>query len=172
MERPLAPTIPTPDCARHEDRMEDKANRELTVDAIGAGHEKEWRHLWQQYLEFYETDLPEAVTAQTWQNILANDKVIGLGAIRSGRLIGFAIIIIHQATWSDRPTAYLEDLFVSSDERGQGAGRMLIDEVIGRARGCGWGSLYWHTRASNAVARRLYDSYCGADDFVRYRLTF
>jgi hypothetical protein len=38
------------------------------------------------------------------------------------------------------------------------------------ARQCGWSRLYWHTRAENAAARRLYDSFVEADDFVRYRL--
>jgi len=36
---------------------------------------------------------------------------------------------------------------------------------------CGWSRLYWHTRAGNLAARRLYDAFVQADDFVRYRLT-
>lgn len=152
--------------------MKSASAPDLTVGPILACNEEEWRQLWQRYLEFYETDLPGPVTAHTWQNILANDNVVGIGAMRGERLVGFAIIVIHQATWSERPAAYLEDLFVSSDERGQGVGRMLIDEAIRRARASGWGSLYWHTKANNAAARRLYDTYCQADDFVRYRLKF
>ncbi|HEY8263776.1 MAG TPA: GNAT family N-acetyltransferase, partial [Methyloceanibacter sp.] len=34
----------------------------------------------------------------------------------------------------------------------------------------GWSRLYWHTRESNVAARRLYDKFAKADDFVRYRL--
>jgi len=152
--------------------MKRAPSRNVTVGPILAGNEEEWRQLWQHYLEFYETDLPGAVTAHTWQDILANDNVVGIGARRDGRLVGFAIMIVHPATWSERPTAYLEDLFVSSDQRGKGVGRMLIDEAIRCARASGSGSLYWHTQANNAAARRLYDTYCQADDFVRYRLKF
>ena len=32
----------------------------------------------------------------------------------------------------------------------------------------GWARLYWMTRADNTRARRLYDRYAQADDFVRY----
>jgi hypothetical protein len=31
--------------------------------------------------------------------------------------------------------------------------------------------LYWHTRGNNATARRLYDTFIPADDFVRYVVT-
>ena len=40
--------------------------------------------------------------------------------------------------------------------------------TLGRERG--WSRLYWHTRASNETARRLYDKFVNADDFVRYRM--
>ena len=35
----------------------------------------------------------------------------------------------------------------------------------------GWSQLYWLTRANNERARRLYDEFVQADNFVRYRLT-
>jgi hypothetical protein len=38
------------------------------------------------------------------------------------------------------------------------------------ARERGWSRLYWHTRAANATARKLYDKFAKADDFVRYRM--
>lgn len=48
---------------------------------------------------------------------------------------------------------------------------MLIADLVDRAKVKGWSRLYWHTRESNP-ARRLYDEFTKADDFVRYRLTF
>jgi ribosomal protein S18 acetylase RimI-like enzyme len=137
---------------------------------LHAGDETQWRSLWRSYCEFYQVSLSDAVTAHTWRNIVANDRVIGLAASRGGELAGFGIAVLHDATWSEGPSAYLEDLFVREDERGRGIGRAIIDELILRGRAEGWGAIYWHTRADNAAARRLYDSYCPADDFVRYRL--
>src|SRR6266496_3414113 len=150
--------------------IEAECNPALTIVTLRPKHQEQWHRLWLQYLDFYKVDLSEHVTAHTWRNILENENVLGLGACRGPELVGFAIAILHEATWSDRQSAYLEDLFVCSAERGRGSGRRIIDEVIRRARANGCGTVCWHTQTSNTVARRLYDSYCPADDFVRYRL--
>jgi len=173
MIRPLPPIISKEIGLRHECWMGTEADIEpaLTIAKLRPQEEGQWRRLWRQYLDFYEVDLAEPVTAHAWHNILENENVLGLGASRGSDLVGFAIVILHEATWSLRRSAYLEDLFVCSAQRGRGVGRRIIDQLIHRARASGWGTIYWHTQASNSGARALYDSYCLADDFVRYRLT-
>jgi GNAT superfamily N-acetyltransferase len=86
------------------------------------------------------------------------------------RVIGFTASVIHEATWSRDPVCYLEDLFVDQSARGKGIGRALIQDLIDLGREHGWSRIYWHTRADNLAARRLYDKFVPADDFVRYRL--
>ena len=86
-------------------------------------------------------------------------------------MIGFSTSVLHETTWTIAPVCYLEDLFVAPAFRGRGVGRMLIADLIERAKSNGWSRLYWHTRAGNP-ARRLYDEFDKADDFVRYRLFF
>ena len=51
-----------------------------------------------------------------------------------------------------------------------GIGCALIDDRLAMAKTGGWARLYWHTRQGNETARRLYDKFAGADDFLRYRL--
>ena len=147
-----------------------RAMQDLVIKDLQPRHEAQWRVLWGQYAEFYKARISEAVTAQTWQSICEDREFVGLAATRSGALAGFAIAIVHKATWSIGGTVYLEDLFVAPSERGRGIGRALIDEVLKRARERGCASVYWHTQSENAAARRLYDSYCQADNFVRYRI--
>ena len=65
--------------------------------------------------------------------------------------------------------SFLEDLFVNPQFRLAGVGRRLMQDVVDRARTNQWSRVYWHTRVSNP-ARRLYDKFAQADDFVRYRL--
>lgn len=143
----------------------------VQISKLDARHEQQWRRLWPEYLEFYETKLAPPVTARTWQRISGNDgSMIGLGAWREQELVGFAIVVIHDATWALHPAAYLEDLYVHRHSRGAGVGRAIIDHVIGMAREAGWTTVYWHTRADNFRARRLYDTYGRADGYVRYRL--
>lgn len=145
----------------------------IEVRAIEPDDAARWRELWLAYNRFYETDVPETVTAHTLARLLDDAApLVGRIATRDGLIVGFSASVLHAATWDARPVCYLEDLYVAETARGMGAGRALIDDLIALARARGWGRLYWHTRASNTAARRLYDSYTTADDFVRYRLYF
>jgi GNAT superfamily N-acetyltransferase len=85
---------------------------------------------------------------------------------------GFTVCVLHPGSWTIAPACYLEDLYVDPDRRGHGIGRALIEDLISMARDNGWSRIYWHTRQSNEAARRLYDKFAEADDFVRYRIFF
>jgi GNAT superfamily N-acetyltransferase len=132
--------------------------------------EDEWRQLWSDYNAFYEIGIPETVTMQTWQRILdPASAIFGRLAVTNGAIVGFSVSVLHEGTWTVAPICYLEDLFVEPNSRGRGFGRLLIQDLVDRARSMGWSRLYWHTRANNP-ARRLYDEFVMADDFVRYRM--
>ena len=134
--------------------------------------EAQWRGLWRGYTEFYETRLPEEVTAATWRRIVAPEPAILCRlAEQEGRLLGFSHSLLHEGTFVRDPICYLEDLFVDPAARGRGVGRALIADLVAMAGQSGWARVYWHTRADNQAARRLYDDFAQADGFVRYRLT-
>ena len=130
-----------------------------------------WRVLWAGYCAFYETDVSEAVTAGTWRRVLTpGSPLFGRIAEWEGEVAGFTHSILHEGSWTLDPICYLEDLFVTPEARGHGIGRALIEDLLARAKERGWSRLYWHTREGNAPARRLYDEFAAADDFVRYRV--
>lgn len=134
-------------------------------------HEAAWRRLWEGYVAFYEAEVSEEVTAGTWTRLLDPDSgMLGRLAELNGEIVGFTVSVLHPGSWTLKPTCYLEDLFVDPSARGQGIGAALISDLLDLARTHGWSRLYWHTKASNDTARRLYDRYTLADDFVRYRL--
>ncbi len=133
--------------------------------------EAAWRELWAGYCEFYEAQVSQAVTASTWNRIMSTPARIGCRILISqGRAMGFAHHVLHEGTWVVQPLAYLEDLFVVPEGRGQGLGKALIDDLLVLAKTNGWSRVYWHTNRDNATARKLYDHYIPADNFVRYRL--
>jgi GNAT superfamily N-acetyltransferase len=142
--------------------------RDLRLDDYAS-----WRPLWDGYCRFYDADVPEPVTDATWCAVIDPEQpIIGRGVWSdAGSLIGFSLSVLHLSTWQMQPSCYLEDLFVDPGHRGAGAGRALLDDLMALAATHGWGRLYWHTQAGNTAARRLYDKYGAADDFVRYRLT-
>jgi ribosomal protein S18 acetylase RimI-like enzyme len=134
--------------------------------------EAAWRRLWSGYVAFYESEVSEAVTAATWQRLLTpGSNMFGRIAEWQEAVAGFTVCVLHPGSWTITPACYLEDLFVDPKARGQGLGRALIDDLVRLGRDNGWSRIYWHTRESNEAARRLYDKYVEADDFVRYRLS-
>jgi GNAT superfamily N-acetyltransferase len=137
---------------------------------VEAGDHADWRRLWQLYCETLGTVLPDAVTAATWQRILAPDQPIWCLVVAGadGRLAGFANYLLHPHTWSTQLVCYLEDLFVAPDTRGSGAARALIDDLVARGRSQGWRRVYWHTHENNYRARTLYDGVTPRTDYVRY----
>jgi GNAT superfamily N-acetyltransferase len=147
------------------------AGAPLVIRAARATDEVAWRRQWALYIAAENSNVPEAVTASTWQRILDPDSPVGcLIAERDGAMAGFAVTILHPGTWSLAQFCYLEDLYVDDRMRGQGIGKALIDNILDLAKQHGWSRVYWNTREGNATARRLYDRFGPADGFVRYRI--
>lgn len=145
-------------------------NDTLIIRDIRPTDQAGWRELWDGYNAFYETSVAPEITSRTWQRILdPGSTVLGRIAEADDAPVGFSLSVLHEGTWVANPVCYLEDLFVNPVSRGKGVGRRLIQDLIDRAKERHWSTLYWHTRASNQ-ARRLYDEFVKADDFVRYRL--
>lgn len=143
----------------------------IVIRDVAEGDEAAWRRLWAGYTRFYQTDVPESATAATWRRMLdPQAPLFGRLAERDGHIVGFAVCVLHAGTWTVVPICYLEDLYVDPAARGQGVATALIQDLIERGRGHGWSRLYWHTHTGNAAARRVYDKFVKADDFVRYRL--
>ena len=65
------------------------------------------------------------------------------------------IVLGYAVAWGTQET-HLANLAVSQDERGNGIGGRLLDEVIAFARRSEAQSVYLEVRVSNAVARKFY----------------
>lgn len=89
-----------------------------------------------------------------------------------GKPAGFAVWFYSYSTWQAKNGLYLEDLYVSPDFRGSGAGKLLLKHLarVAVEKGCGrfeWSVLDW-----NEPAIRVYDA-VGAEpqnEWIRYRL--
>jgi GNAT superfamily N-acetyltransferase len=69
-----------------------------------------------------------------------------------GNAIGYAVYFYNYSTWLGCNGIYLEDLYVSPDRRGSGAGKALLQHIarIAVAEGCGrfeWSVLDWNEPA-------------------------
>jgi GNAT superfamily N-acetyltransferase len=97
----------------------------------------------------------------------------GLICEHDGQPIGYAVYFFNYSTWLGRHGLYLEDLYVSPEARGLGAGKALLRHLaqLAVARDCGrfeWSVLDWNTPAID-----FYESF-GArpqSEWTTYRLT-
>lgn len=130
-----------------------------------------WLPLWHGYLEFYETELDDAQTERTWSRLMDPDynsygKVIAVDDL----VLGMTHYSFQSSTWAKENYCYLEDLFVLPTSRGRGLGKALINSVLQEANTIGSGRLYWNTDATNAAARKLYDTFTQVSGKVQYRM--
>ncbi|CAM3182536.1 N-acyltransferase YncA [Sphingomonas antarctica] len=103
----------------------------------------------------YERD-PEAVVAtevMLAQALFGPDPAAeALIADMDGQPIGFALFFHNFSTWTGRRGLYLEDLYITPDARGSGAGKALLVALakIATTRGCArfeWSVLDWNDPA-------------------------
>jgi GNAT superfamily N-acetyltransferase len=141
-----------------------------TVRPIREEDRDAWLPLWQGYNDFYRNSPTEEITRETFRRVRdGSDGLFGLVAEDDeGKLVGLAHLVFHPSTWTTATYCYMEDLFVSREGRGSGAGRALIEGVYAEADRRGADRVYWHTQQYNAPARSLYDVVGTATSFVVY----
>lgn len=89
-----------------------------------------------------------------------------------GTAVGYAVFFTSYSTWLGRNGIYLEDLYISPDSRGNGAGKTLIRHIAQLAVQRRCGRLEWSVLDWNQPAIDFYKS-IGAEpqsEWVRYRL--
>ena len=90
----------------------------------------------------------------------------------NGQPVGFAVYFLSYSTWLGRKGLYLEDLYVSPQHRGSGAGKRLLRHLAQLAFDSGCGRFEWSVLDWNEPAIQFYQS-LGAKpqaEWVRYRM--
>jgi GNAT superfamily N-acetyltransferase len=85
---------------------------------------------------------------------------------------GFAVYFLNYSTWLGKHGLYLEDLYISPDNRGAGAGKALLKYLAKTAISMNCGRFEWSVLDWNEPAIRFYQS-IGAkpqSEWVGYRL--
>ena len=143
----------------------------FTIRRLEARDETRWRHLFDGYIAFYESQVPADVITAAFARLLAGqDGMAGLVAVdSSGCVRGLANLVFHRSTWAPTWYCYLEDLYVDPGVRGAGVGRALIEGTYAEADRRGATRTYWATQEHNATARSLYDRVGLLTEFVQYR---
>src|SRR5471032_3031542 len=86
--------------------------------------------------------------------------------------VGYAVYFLSYSTWLGRNGLYLEDLYISPEHRGVGAGKLLLQFLAREACNTGCGRFEWSVLDWNEPAIEFYQS-IGAKpqpEWVRYRM--
>lgn len=146
---------------------------DLVIRALRPDEREAWEPFWQAYLVFYESSVPPETTDILWARLHDdNEPMFVLGAFQAGQLIGIVHYLFHRSSWTIGDYCYLQDLYVSEEARGLGAGRALIEAVEQAARQKGASRVYWLTKEDNHIARALYDKLADRSGFIQYRKLF
>jgi GNAT superfamily N-acetyltransferase len=142
-----------------------------TIAPIVEADYEVWSRLWQKYLEFYETVLPDSQYKNTFSRLISPTGDLHGFLIRdeSGKAVGLAHYLYHSSAWTEKAYCYLNDLYVDPECRGGGYGKKLILAVKEASAKEGAQRLYWATAPDNLTARRLYDK-LAVTNRVQYRV--
>jgi len=90
-----------------------------------------------------------------------------------GQTVGFCLWFYTVSTFAGRAGIWIEDLFVSPEARGRGAGLALLEALARRCRDEGLGRIDWAVLDWNAPAIAFYERIgsAGLDDWRLRRLS-
>jgi len=149
-----------------------KINPQIQIKSLEQISQQEWLPLWQGYQRFYQTQISDEVSENTWNKLSSYelDSMYGFAALIDGKVVGIVHVIEHNSSWTVRPYAYLQDLFTHPDYRGQGVASMLLQHVyqVAQQRNCD--RVYWLTQESNHQAQLLYNKVAKKTGFIQYRM--
>lgn len=143
-----------------------------TIRPLQVSDKARWRELFDGYLEFYETSVPEDTIELTFDRLIGDGEWDHHGLVAvddEGKLQGLTHYVFHRSTWSKTVYCYLEDLFVDKEVRGGGVGALLIKAVYAAADKKGATRTYWNTQEFNYKGRMLYDKMGVKSAFIQYR---
>ena len=111
-------------------------------------------------VEYDEPSPPPDELAVRLAELVAGDHVAVLLARGhdTGAAVGVAVMRVQPSVWSAASEAYLAELYVVPDRRGQGYGRELITQALRTARERGADYIFLVTSEDDHLAQRLYEA--------------
>ena len=129
--------------------------------------------LFDAYRQFYGQPSDPGRAGRFLKERLAGGESVIYLAEQDSMALGF--VQLYPSFWSvaARRSWILNDLFLSPEHRGTGAGRALMERARDHARETGAGGLSLATQRTNLTAQRLYESqgWVRDEEFFHYELS-
>ena len=131
-----------------------------------------WLDLYAGYGDFYESPVTDekALLVWSWISDPENELEAYFAIDDEGTPVGLAHVREFVRPLDGSKGLYLDDLFVSPDARGAGAGSALLESLRASAKERGLSVVRWITATDNETAQRLYDKVAEKTTWVTYDL--
>ncbi|WP_029148777.1 GNAT family N-acetyltransferase [Methylophilus sp. 5] len=118
-----------------------------------------WCQLYAAYAAFYGVTQTQAMRDQVWQWIQQSPPVISalVAVSANNHLLGFLHYRLFVRPLAAALGAYVDDVFVLPEARGQGVAQQLIATVAQIGQENHWTVIRWMTAKDNLPARACYD---------------
>ncbi len=88
-------------------------NKDIVIGIVNDTEFEAWLCLWQQYISFYEADVPEHITRKTWQRFSEPEEPVFCAVARQGdQIVGLVHYLFHRSTGRKAITVTLK-IFLS-----------------------------------------------------------
>ena len=142
----------------------------IRVARAGQADKESWVSLWRAWQRHMMGVVPADVTERTWRlsQETDSDLLILLGFTPEGEAVGFATVSFTPFAWTGSDIAFLQDLFVLEDARGQGAGDALLRAVYRTADERGASQVFWMVDETDERLQRFYARSGIRTPYLRY----
>lgn len=116
--------------------------------------------MYEYICDFYKCPRPAEGSLEKLVEHLLDNPYEGLQFVaedRSNKLVGFATLYFTFNTLEAKRMAFLYDLFVVTNVRGEKIGENLFKTCLSYIRENGYSHMIWETAHDNTIAQGLYD---------------
>lgn len=149
------------------------AQQKHIIRPVESDDRNAWDVLYQGYAQHYKVTQTSQMRDQVWSWLHdSGTESQGLVAqTHDGTVVGLAHYRPFARPLSASVGCFLDDLFVSPEQRGSGAAAALIEGVKGVAHEQGWSVVRWITADDNYRARGVYDQVATQTKWITYDIS-
>ena len=145
---------------------------QLQIGVPTENDKTQWQGLYRGYADFYNMPMTDQVLDTLWRWIHDEHNPFYCIVARDAESVlqGFMHFRAMPSPLRGAMVGFLDDLFVSSESRGQGIVNALYKELENQGRDKGWPLIRWITADNNYRARNVYDQLSSKTHWVTYQM--
>ena len=141
----------------------------LSIAKAGPGDRDDWLRLWGEWQRHMSGAVPDHITERTWDMIVAPQSGLFALLARNGSgALGMANASSTDFAWTAGPILFLQDLYVTPEARGLGAGSALLKNIYEEADAIGAAQVFWMVDEDDPELQGFYARHAIRTPYLRY----